>query len=150
MECSKCGGKIDIGDEVCRKCGESLVSDAEKTVSMTRADLEQAQAELELATAGEPVLVVKKGANVGQRFTLTKPEITLGRDPASDIFLDDITISRHHAKIKIKRNKVSIVDAGSLNGTYVNNERIDEPTALSSNDELQIGKFQLVYVGKER
>lgn len=149
MECGKCGSKNEIGDNVCRQCGELLVSDAEKTISLSRADLEQAQAELELAVEDEPVLVVKKGAYVGQKFSLTKDEITLGRDPASDIFLDDVTISRHHAKIKMKRNRVSVTDSGSLNGTYVNQERIEQPTVLRSNDELQIGKFRLVFVSKK-
>ncbi|MDP2211092.1 MAG: FHA domain-containing protein [Candidatus Aquicultor sp.] len=149
MECGKCGSKNEIGDDVCRQCGELLVSDAEQTISLSRADLEQAQAELELAVEDEPVLVVKKGAYVGQKFSLTKDEITLGRDPASDIFLDDITISRHHAKIKMKRNRVSVADSGSLNGTYVNQERIEEPTTLHSNDELQIGKFRMIFVSKK-
>ena len=91
------------------------------------------------------VLVVKRGPNVGSRFTLTNPVTTAGRHPESDIFLDDITVSRRHAEIVAGPSGFVLRDVGSLNGTYLNRERIDE-APLANGDELQIGKFKLVFL----
>jgi pSer/pThr/pTyr-binding forkhead associated (FHA) protein len=94
---------------------------------------------------GVRMLVVKRGSEVGARFTLEHDIVQAGRDPQSDIFLDDITVSRRHAEF-VTRDKITTVrDAGSLNGTYVNRKRIDE-ARLSSGDEVQIGKFKLVFL----
>jgi pSer/pThr/pTyr-binding forkhead associated (FHA) protein len=82
---------------------------------------------------------------VGIRFTLDRPIIQAGRHPESDIFLDDITVSRRHAEFMTTDQITRVRDVGSLNGTYVNRERIEE-TELSSGDEVQIGKFKLVYL----
>jgi len=149
MWCKKCGSNNEIGDEACRKCGEPLLPEAETTISLSPVELEEEIREVELSAAEEPLLIVKKGPYVGQRFSLSKEEVTLGRDPGSDIFLDDVTVSRHHAKITVDEDTVGIVDVGSLNGTYVNQERIEEARTLSSNDELQIGKYQLVFLTKK-
>jgi pSer/pThr/pTyr-binding forkhead associated (FHA) protein len=92
------------------------------------------------------VLVVKRGPNVGTRYTLEQAVTRAGRHPESDIFLDDITVSRRHAELERQSNgSIVIRDDGSLNGTYVNRERIEEQ-ALSGGDEVQIGKFKLVYL----
>ncbi len=91
------------------------------------------------------LLVVKRGTDVGIRFTLDRPIIQAGRHPESDIFLDDITVSRRHAEFMTTDQVTRVRDVGSLNGTYVNRERIEE-TELSSGDEVQIGKFKLVYL----
>jgi pSer/pThr/pTyr-binding forkhead associated (FHA) protein len=95
---------------------------------------------------GSGVLVVTRGPNVGARYLLGEGVTQAGRHPDSDIFLDDITVSRRHVEITQERNGIfAIADVGSLNGTYVNRERIDK-TSLSPGDEVQIGKFKLVYL----
>ncbi len=98
--------------------------------------------------AGAAMLVVRRGPNAGSRFLLEKDETTVGRHPSSDIFLDDITVSRRHAEIKIQGNEYVFHDPGSLNGTYINNERVEEQTLLSG-DEIQIGRFLMVFVRAE-
>jgi len=95
---------------------------------------------------GTGALVVKRGPNVGARYLLEHEVTRAGRHPESDIFLDDITVSRRHAEIERQEDgKVVITDVGSLNGTYVNRERIDSQTLIGG-DEVQIGKFKLVYL----
>jgi pSer/pThr/pTyr-binding forkhead associated (FHA) protein len=89
--------------------------------------------------------VVKRGQNAGSRFAITQPVTTAGRHPDSDIFLDDVTVSRRHVEIVADHDGVRVRDVGSLNGTYVNRERIDE-APLVNGDELQIGKFKLVFL----
>jgi pSer/pThr/pTyr-binding forkhead associated (FHA) protein len=95
---------------------------------------------------GTGVLVVKRGPNTGTRYLLTAEVTRAGRHPESDIFLDDITVSRRHAEL-VRKDDGSVVirDDGSLNGTYVNRERIEEQV-LAGGDEVQIGKFKLVYL----
>ncbi|MEA2686398.1 MAG: hypothetical protein QOE93_1593, partial [Actinomycetota bacterium] len=93
---------------------------------------------------GAGLLVVTRGPNAGSRLSLTKPVTTIGRHPDSDIFLDDITVSRRHAEVVRREDGYYVRDAGSLNGTYLNRERIDE-APLANGDELQIGKFRLVF-----
>lgn len=94
---------------------------------------------------GTALLVVKRGPNVGSRYTLTADVLTAGRHPDSDVFLDDVSVSRRHAEFRRTDDGYDVVDVGSLNGTYVNREMI-ESSALSAGDEIQIGKFRLVYV----
>jgi pSer/pThr/pTyr-binding forkhead associated (FHA) protein len=93
---------------------------------------------------GQALLVVKRGPNAGSQFLIEKDVTTAGRHPESDIFLDDITVSRRHAEIRRKDGGFSVHDMGSLNGTYVNRERV-ENTQLANGDELQIGKFKLAF-----
>jgi len=88
--------------------------------------------------------VVKRGPNAGSKFALEHDVTRAGRHPDSDIFLDDVTVSRRHAEIVRKPEGYTLRDVGSLNGTYLNRERIDE-AALGHGDELQIGKFKLVF-----
>ena len=90
------------------------------------------------------LLVVLRGPNTGARFLLDAAEITTGRGPDRDIFLDDVTVSRKHAVFAREEQGFGVRDVGSLNGTYVNKERIDQ-VALRTGDEVQIGKFRLVY-----
>jgi pSer/pThr/pTyr-binding forkhead associated (FHA) protein len=94
---------------------------------------------------GVGLLVVRRGSDEGARFPLEQRETTVGRHPDSDVFLDDITVSRKHAVFVTEGLVTSVRDAGSLNGTYVNRVRIDEAT-LASGDEVQVGKFKLVYL----
>ncbi len=94
---------------------------------------------------GVGLLVVKRGSDVGVRFALDAAITKAGRHPESDIFLDDITVSRRHAEFVTSDQVTTVRDVGSLNGTYVNRERIEE-ARLSSGDEVQIGKFKLLYL----
>ncbi len=99
-------------------------------------------------TKEQALLVVKRGPNAGSNFVIDKDVTTAGRHPESDIFLDDVTVSRRHAEIRRRDDRFFVRDLGSLNGTYVNRERVDE-TELASGDELQIGKFKLVFFAGE-
>ena len=94
---------------------------------------------------GLGLLVVKRGPNAGSRFVLERGQTTIGRHPDSDIFLDDVTVSRRHAEIYNNDASFTVTDVGSLNGTYLNRERI-ESADLHSGDEVQIGKFRLVFL----
>ena len=125
---------------------------AESTISLQPVDdhgetgEEESTVTLVEVPHGTGVLVVKRGPNVGARYLLEQDVTRAGRHPESDIFLDDITVSRRHAEIRRSADgKVVIHDVGSLNGTYVNRERIEEQV-LSAGDEVQIGKFKLVYL----
>ncbi len=90
------------------------------------------------------VLVVKRGPNAGSKFTLERRVSRAGRHPDSEVFLDDITVSRRHAEIVREGQQFHVRDAGSLNGTYLNRERVED-AQLANGDELQIGKFKLVF-----
>src|SRR5690348_17822611 len=92
---------------------------------------------------GVALLVVKRGPNAGSRFLLDQPVTSAGRHPGSDIFLDDVTVSRRHAEFRWENGGVRIIDVGSLNGTYVNREPA-QSAVLVNGDEVQIGKFRLV------
>ncbi|MGB3770554.1 MAG: FHA domain-containing protein [Rhodococcus sp. (in: high G+C Gram-positive bacteria)] len=94
---------------------------------------------------GSALLVVKRGPNAGSRFLLDQPTTSAGRHPDSDIFLDDVTVSRRHAEFRQNDDEFQVVDVGSLNGTYVNREPVDS-AVLANGDEVQIGKFRLVFL----
>jgi pSer/pThr/pTyr-binding forkhead associated (FHA) protein len=113
-------------------------ADADATLSA------QDQATVDALRHGTALLVVLRGPNAGARFLLDADEVSSGRHPDSDIFLDDVTVSRKHAKFRREGDVFLVRDVGSLNGTYVNRERIDE-AALKTRDEVQIGKFRLVF-----
>jgi pSer/pThr/pTyr-binding forkhead associated (FHA) protein len=100
-------------------------------------------------TPGTALLVVKRGPNAGSRFTLERDQVSAGRHPESDIFLDDVSVSRRHAEFRRVAEGYEVVDVGSLNGTYVNREAI-ESASLTNGDEIQIGKFRLVYLSGGR
>ena len=93
---------------------------------------------------GSALLVVQRGPSAGSRFLLDTDVVTAGRHPESEIFLDDVTVSRRHAEFRRGAEGFTVSDVGSLNGTYVNRDRIDE-VVLHGGDEVQIGKFRLVY-----
>jgi pSer/pThr/pTyr-binding forkhead associated (FHA) protein len=151
--CHNCGHRNPLGGNFCSSCGSALPSEAsEKTITLQpvadhgEAGDEEAAVTLVEIPNGTGALVVKRGPNVGTRYLLEQKVTRAGRHPESDIFLDDITVSRRHAEITTEDDgKVVIRDVGSLNGTYVNRERIEEAT-LSGGDEVQIGKFKLVYL----
>jgi pSer/pThr/pTyr-binding forkhead associated (FHA) protein len=123
---------------------EQIETGAEAEVALSKAD----QATVDALRTGTALLVVLRGPNTGARFLLDDDEVASGRHPDSDIFLDDVTVSRKHAVFRREGDTFVVRDVGSLNGTYVNRERIDE-VALKTGDEVQIGKFRLVfYAGK--
>lgn len=93
---------------------------------------------------GCALLVVQRGPNAGARFLLDSERTTAGRQPSSDIFLDDVTVSRRHAEFVQDGELFRVRDVGSLNGTYVNRDRVDD-VLLSAGDEVQIGKYRLTF-----
>ena len=115
-------------------------ADAEADATLSAQD----QATVDALRHGTALLVVLRGPNSGARFLLDADEVSAGRHPNSDIFLDDVTVSRKHATFRREEGVFLVRDVGSLNGTYLNRERIDE-AALKTRDEVQIGKFRLVF-----
>ncbi len=114
-------------------------------IGNTEEPTEQTLTGLEGLAVGQALLVVKRGPNAGSRFQLDKALVNAGRHPESDIFLDDVTVSRRHAEFRRVGDGYEVSDVGSLNGTYVNREPIEQ-SALSNGDEVQIGKFRLVFL----
>lgn len=118
-------------------------TDAE--IRPSRAD----QAAIDALPAGSALLVVQRGPNAGARFLLDAERTTAGRHPGSDIFLDDVTVSRKHAEFVRREGQFLVRDVGSLNGTYVRRDRIDE-AVLRDGDEVQIGKFRMIFHPSKR
>jgi pSer/pThr/pTyr-binding forkhead associated (FHA) protein len=155
MFCPACSKSNPDESAYCSQCGAYLGSKAREgdtTITFTPVEAEvEGEKEVlvpeEELSAGAAMLVVKRGPNAGTRFMLTKEMTTAGRHPESDIFLDDITVSRRHAEIHGVGQQFRIVDMGSLNGTYVNRLRVEE-SDLESGDEIQIGKFRLIFFRK--
>lgn len=154
--CSRCGHQNPEGANFCSSCGNPLSGEADDTtVSFPVAVESKDVGDEELAgPLPEPpqdtgLLVVKRGPNAGSRYALDAQVTKAGRHPESDIFLDDITVSRRHAEFHRRERSYVVRDVGSLNGTYLNRERIEEAD-LSSGDEVQIGKFKLVFLSGAR
>lgn len=144
-KCPGCGAQVDGTHTTCIACGAAL---SETTQSFAPVVAEESELSPERSTAEGPVLVVRKGPDVGERFYLDRPSLTMGRDPRADIFLNDVTVSREHATLTLAGAEVSVVDAGSLNGTYVNGVCVDK-AILRDTDVLQIGTFQMVFLDGE-
>jgi pSer/pThr/pTyr-binding forkhead associated (FHA) protein len=149
MYCNNCGTRNPAGANFCSACGTTLnpADAAETTITFfpeSRGDeKDEVVIPAEDLEEGKAVLVVKKGPDAGTKFFLDKDMLTCGRDSGSDIFLDDVTVSRKHAEIRRERGAYWIVDKDSLNGTFVNRDRVDR-APLHNGDEIQIGKFRLV------
>ena len=138
---------------------ENTTQNQVETTSVFRADLLKemesssnaavdSEAGTENLPEGAALLVVKRGPNAGARFLLDQDSTTAGRHPEADIFLDDVTVSRSHAEFRRNDGGYEVVDVGSLNGTYVNREP-QNAQALTNGDEIQIGKFRLVFISGE-
>jgi hypothetical protein len=150
MFCTNCGHRNPEGANFCSSCGAPLGAGESSDTTVTfmpgelEADLEEeVHISPDEVEGGRGVLIVKRGPNAGSKFWLDSDVTHIGRHPDSDIFLDDITVSRRHAEIRRGSDGFSLHDVGSLNGTYVNRERV-EGADLRSGDEIQIGKFKLV------
>jgi pSer/pThr/pTyr-binding forkhead associated (FHA) protein len=152
MYCTNCGHRNPEGANFCSSCGAALGAEGhDTTITFAPAELdadleEEIHISPEELEGGRGVLVVKRGPNAGSKFFLDSETTEIGRNPDSDIFLDDITVSRRHAEITRKEGDgFKLNDVGSLNGTYVNKERVEE-AELRSGDEIQIGKFKLIFL----
>ncbi len=150
--CNNCGHRNPEGVNFCSSCGHALLADGDDaTITLhpnEEAETSEVQPDVTVVDVphGAGVLVVTRGPNVGTRYLLGEQVVKAGRHPESDIFLDDITVSRRHVEITPSGDGAyALRDVGSLNGTYVNRERIEE-AELSPGDEVQIGKFKLVYL----
>lgn len=164
--CARCGQRNPETSRFCSQCGNplraGLEGSSETTSTISISGLEaydaeatgqhpvpplsaEAQAAVDALPAGSALLVVRRGPNAGSRFLLDSDLTTVGRHPQSDIFLDDVTVSRRHVEFRRRPDGgFTVTDIGSLNGTYVNREQIDS-AVLNNGDEVQIGKYRLVY-----
>jgi hypothetical protein len=154
QHCPECGFQNVEGANYCQRCGAFLgaADDAPpepSTASYTVGETGDVEAvELDELTAHGPTLVIRAGGGRGgETFVLDKDRLTVGRRPESDIFLDDVTVSRDHAILVRRSDEYYLDDLGSLNGTYVNRSRI-ESHRLSHGDELQIGKYKLAFLNR--
>ncbi|MEV7802875.1 FHA domain-containing protein [Microbispora sp. NPDC088329] len=155
--CTQCGHANPEDARFCSRCGSPLsapapvAADTTSTISLEALEAEAGQtllpdrAAVEQLPPGTALLVVMRGPNAGSRFLLDSDLTTAGRHPESDIFLDDVTVSRRHVEFYRRGGQFTVRDVGSLNGTYVNRERIEE-SPLQGGDEVQIGKFRLVFL----
>jgi pSer/pThr/pTyr-binding forkhead associated (FHA) protein len=146
--CTQCGHSNAEDARFCSNCGAALrpapATTGSETSTITISGGGADQAAVDALPPGSALLVVRRGPNSGSRFLLDSETTTAGRHPSSDIFLDDVTVSRRHAEFVRAGDGFAVRDVGSLNGTYVNRERIDE-TPLAGGDEVQVGKYRLVY-----
>lgn len=172
--CSRCGTQVAEASRFCSNCGAPLrggspvaEGSSETTSTISISGLEayeaeatgqkspplspEAQAAVDALPLGSALLVVRRGPNSGSRFLLDGELTTAGRHPESDIFLDDVTVSRRHVEFRRGPDGVfTVADVGSLNGTYVNRERIEAGVPLAGGDEVQIGKYRLVFFASQR
>ncbi|MGH2869457.1 MAG: FHA domain-containing protein [Solirubrobacteraceae bacterium] len=153
QHCPECGFANDDGASYCQRCGAFLAS-AEQSASATTATYQVGETgeleavELEEVVAGGAALVIRAGGGrAGESFPIQGDRLTVGRRPDSDVFLDDVTVSRDHALIVRRGSDYYLDDCGSLNGSYVNRRRIDSHR-LADGDELQIGKYKLAFLSR--
>ncbi|MGI8899935.1 MAG: FHA domain-containing protein [Nocardioides sp.] len=164
--CTECGHQNPDDARFCSQCGRRLEPAADEVEveapSETTATIgfggpakdtdhreeralnDSDAAAVDALPAGSALLVVQRGPSAGSRFLLDTDVVSAGRHPDSEIFLDDVTVSRRHAEFRRGAGGYKVADVGSLNGTYVNRDRIDE-VELQGGDEVQIGKYRLVY-----
>jgi pSer/pThr/pTyr-binding forkhead associated (FHA) protein len=170
--CTRCSHRNAEASRFCSNCGAPLrggaqserASETTSTISISGIEAydseitgqaalpalsPEAQTAVDALPAGSALLVVRRGPNAGSRFLLDGDLTTAGRHPESDIFLDDVTVSRRHVEFRRAAEGITVSDVGSLNGTYVNRERIDS-VALNNGDEVQIGKYRLVFYASQR
>ncbi|HET9729034.1 MAG TPA: FHA domain-containing protein [Acidimicrobiia bacterium] len=154
MRCARCGHLNPADARFCSSCGAPLNTEQETTLTLSAveaaADHDELERYLDGLAPGVGLLVVRTGADAGSSYRLDHTPVSIGRHPDSDIFLDDITVSRRHVVIERNGDGYVVRDVGSLNGTYVNRARVDE-AHLHFGDEVQIGRYRLSFVvGGER
>ena len=169
--CTNCGKQNPDEARFCSQCGTRIAGDApgaaapaagdvgepsvESTATITFGAPEKVEADernlnhadsaaVDALPAGHALLIVQRGPSAGSRFLLDTDVVGAGRHPDSEIFLDDVTVSRRHAEFRRSGAGYTVSDVGSLNGTYVNRDRIDS-VELNDGDEVQIGKYRLVF-----
>jgi len=153
--CNRCGHRNPPVSGFCSSCGTVLDVNEDRTIVIAKVDPlmdapgteDDVLVDLADLAADTAILVVRSGEEEGEHFLLTAPVTTIGRSAESDIVLDDITVSRHHGEITRIDGRHVVRDKGSLNGTYVNQARVDV-AELAQGDEVQIGKFRLVFFAK--
>ena len=150
--CNQCGHANPEGANFCSSCGAVLdVRGQDHTITLAPVEPATGPPSDEVSIAvdempeGAGMLVVKRGPGAGSKFVLDQAVVSAGRHPQSDIFLDDVTVSRRHAEFLRRPDGYALRDAGSLNGTYLNRERIEE-APMANGDEVQIGRFKLVFL----
>lgn len=175
MFCSHCGQQLGDKDNFCAECGTpvrrpdptEVISTADGTdedggagdaaddgpadvITTVSIDLDNERErellrDLPQLAAGTGLFVVVRGPLAGARYVLDQDVTSIGRHPDADLLLDDVTVSRHHAEVQRRDGQLVLVDMGSLNGTYVGSHRVEEH-ALAMGDQVQVGRFKLVYV----
>jgi len=146
--CSRCNHPNSAASNYCSSCGFDLHrSEEEPTTEHAVVTIDEAEP-VDPETIVNATFIVKRGAKAGSRYLVADQFTTIGRHPESDIFLDDVTVSRRHAEVHRDGEAILLNDVGSLNGTYLNRTRI-ESGSLRSGDEVQIGKFKLVFLTDE-
>ena len=159
--CTRCGQDNTEAARFCAQCGTPLArgdgeGETETTSTISLGGSEAVDTEggdesvadaaiLGTLPVGTALLVVRRGPNAGSRFLLDSDLTLVGRHPENDIMLDDVTVSRRHAEFYRQGHRFTVRDGGSHNGTYVNRERVEE-AILSGGDEVQVGKFRLVFL----
>ena len=158
IKCPACGHENADTNNFCANCGHALLAN-ESTGDTTRVvaavDVPDEAAGEDLSAddlsainqlrANSALLIVRQGPSAGARFLVNSDVTTAGRHPRCDIFLDDITVSRNHARFNRRDGHIWVEDENSLNGTYLNRTLIDGPVALRRGDEVQIGKFRMLF-----
>lgn len=136
VDCPQCGSANPVEANYCSVCGGPLERPAPEHTA--------AHPVVQIDADDQPLLVVIRGSNTGSRFGLDQELTTIGRDPSSTVLLDDVTVSRHHAEVRAVEDGYTVRDVGSLNGTYVNGDRVEEHR-LAEGDQLQVGRYRLVF-----
>ena len=150
--CNNCGHKNPQGANFCSSCGQPLPKPVDDPTTITfqvddpatEAVEDEMTFDLEDMPPDGGLLIVVRGPIAGARLALSKDVTTAGRHPKSDLFLDDVTVSRRHAEIVRADEGFRLRDVGSLNGTYLNRERVDD-APLANGDEIQIGRYKLAF-----
>lgn len=154
MFCAQCGQPLPSGAKFCPSCGNPVDGDsapgaadaATGVIDTGEVDMSATLDDLPSLAPGTALLVVVRGPNAGSRYLLDRDATTIGRHPDSNVFLDDVTVSRHHARVDREDEHFVLHDLGSLNGTYLAGERVDRQT-LQVGNEMQIGRYKLLFVG---
>ncbi|MFZ0530991.1 MAG: FHA domain-containing protein [Propionicimonas sp.] len=152
--CPACNHELAEPVNFCPHCGASLAKLSGDTTRVIPAVVDEFQpadltaadsAAIDALPSGSAILLMLRGTQAGARYLLDSDVVTAGRHPRCDIFLDDITVSRHHARLVRRGSEIWISDENSLNGTYVNKALVESDVRLKTGDEVQIGKFRMVF-----